>query len=176
MPAFVAGIFFGGACAACVGGGRRRGARRMKRGSSWRVGVSATQRSAAAAKDIRVLIAESSRQVADGSLLVGRAGRTMDGVIDSVQRVSRIVAEISAASAEQSAGIELVNRAVTHMDEGTQQNAALVEEAAASTQSLAERAAALARAVAAFRIEAEPEIAPPARVHARRRAVDRAGG
>ena len=111
------------------------------------------QRSAAAAKEINGLISDSSSKVADGSKLVAQAGSTMQEIVESVRRVTDIMAEISAASVEQTAGIEQINQAVTQMDEGTQQNAALVEEAAAASSSMQEQAALLAAAVAVFKID-----------------------
>ncbi len=113
------------------------------------------QRSAAAAKEIKGLIGDSSGKVADGSRLVAEAGATMQEIVESVRRVTDIMAEISAASQEQTAGIEQINGAVAQMDEGTQQNAALVEEAAAASASMQEQAARLAQAVAVFRIDGE---------------------
>ncbi len=114
------------------------------------------QRSAAAAKEIKTLIDDSVEQVQVGSQLVDRAGATMADIVDSVSRVTDIMAEISAASREQSAGIEQVNVAINEMDQATQQNAALVEEASAAAQSLRDEADQLARAVAAFRINDAP--------------------
>ena len=101
---------------------------------------SLAQRSAAAAKEIKTLIDDSVEKVGNGSKLVEQAGRTMSDVVDSVRRVTDIVAEISSASQEQSTGIEEVNRAITLMDEATQQNAALVEQDAAAAQSLQDQA------------------------------------
>jgi methyl-accepting chemotaxis protein len=97
-------------------------------------------RSATAAKEIKELIQDSVRKVEDGSTLVTQSGTTLDQIVTSVKKVSDIVAEIAAASREQSAGIEQVNQAVMQMDEMTQQNAALVEEATAASQSMAEQA------------------------------------
>ncbi len=113
---------------------------------------SLAQRSAQAAKEIKVLIDESSDKVAAGSQQVEHAGTTMQQIVSSVQQVSGLIEEISAASREQSDGIEGVNRAVVGMDEVTQQNAALVEQAAAAAASLEEQAASLQQAVAAFRL------------------------
>ncbi|WP_460941408.1 methyl-accepting chemotaxis protein [Pandoraea terrae] len=110
------------------------------------------QRSAAAAKEIKVLIEDSVGRVETGSTLVAQAGKTMNEIVQAVQRVTDIMGEISAASAEQSSGIEQVNRAVTQMDEVTQQNAALVEEAAAAAGSLEEQAHRLRDAVSVFRV------------------------
>ncbi|GAB3049157.1 methyl-accepting chemotaxis protein [Stenotrophomonas tumulicola] len=111
------------------------------------------QRSAAAAKEIKGLIDASVDKVADGSRLVHDAGTTMGEIVASVQRVTDIMAEISAASQEQSAGIEQVNQTVVQMDETTQQNAALVEEATAAARAMEEQAAQLADAVAIFRLD-----------------------
>ena len=114
---------------------------------------SLAQRSAGAAKEIKELITDSVEKVDSGSKLVEDAGTTMDEVVASVRRVTDIVAEISAASAEQSTGIEEVNRAITLMDENTQQNAALVEQAAAAASSLQDQAGDLAQIVQAFKLE-----------------------
>ncbi|CAB3844734.1 methyl-accepting chemotaxis protein [Achromobacter denitrificans] len=110
------------------------------------------QRSAQAAKEIKVLIEDSVNKVAVGSGQVERAGTTMQEIVVSVQRVTDIMGEISAASEEQSSGIDQVNRAVSQMDEVTQQNAALVEEAAAAAGSLEEQARQLAQAVSVFKL------------------------
>ncbi|PLZ00364.1 methyl-accepting chemotaxis protein [Burkholderia sp. WAC0059] len=110
------------------------------------------QRSAAAAKEIKALIAASVERVENGSTLAQDAGQTMDEVVKAVKRVTDIIGEISAASAEQSAGIEEINRAVTQMDAGTQQNAALVEEATAAAQSLDDQAHVLKRLVGKFQL------------------------
>ncbi|WP_372362966.1 methyl-accepting chemotaxis protein [Xanthomonas sp. NCPPB 1325] len=115
------------------------------------------QRSAGAAKEIKSLIDDSVSKVAEGSALVNQAGSTMSEIVSSVQRVTDIMSEISAASQEQSAGIEQVNQTVTHMDEATQQNAALVEEATAAARSMEEQAQQLTEAVALFRLSAELE-------------------
>ena len=113
---------------------------------------SLAQRSAAAAKEIKVLIGDSSDKVKEGSLLVEQAGATMRDVVESVRRVTDIMAEITAASQEQSAGIAQVSRNVVDMDLTTQENAALVEEAAAAAASMQEQAAQLARAVGIFKL------------------------
>jgi methyl-accepting chemotaxis protein len=113
------------------------------------------QRSAAAAKEIKVLIGDSADKVGMGAMLVAEAGKTMDEVVASVRRVSDIVSEISAASAEQSSGIGQVNQAIVQMDGVTQQNAALVEEAAAAAESLQQQAATLVELVGAFRLDDE---------------------
>ena len=109
-------------------------------------------RSAAAAKEIKTLISDSVEQVEQGGKLVQQAGAAMTEVVDTVRSVTDIVSEISAASAEQSTGIDEINRAITQMDEVTQQNAALVEEAAAASQSLQEQASNLASVVGAFKL------------------------
>ena len=111
------------------------------------------QRSAAAAKEIKALIGDSVGKVENGARLVDEAGKTMGEIVGAVKHVTGIMAEISAASAEQSAGIEQINRAVTHMDEMTQQNAALVEEAAAVAESLEDDAQHLMQSVNAFKLD-----------------------
>jgi methyl-accepting chemotaxis protein-1 (serine sensor receptor) len=113
---------------------------------------SLAQRSAQAAKEIKSLIEDSVSKVGAGSQQVERAGATMQEIVASVKRVTDIMGEISAASTEQSSGIDQVNKAVSQMDEVTQQNAALVEEAAAAAGSLQEQAQRLAEAVAVFKI------------------------
>ncbi|MGH8786216.1 MAG: methyl-accepting chemotaxis protein [Cupriavidus necator] len=112
------------------------------------------QRSASAAKEIKALIGDSVDRVEKGSMQVTQAGQTMVEIVAAVKRVTDIMGEISAASAEQSAGIEQVNQAVTQMDTVTQQNAALVEEAAAAAGSLEEQAQRLKEAVSTFRLAA----------------------
>jgi len=112
------------------------------------------QRSAAAAKEIKELIANSVAQVENGSKLVEQAGATMGEVVGSVRQVADIMGEIRAASEEQSAGIEQVNQAITHMDEVTQQNAALVEQAAAAAAAMQDQAASLAQVVRIFTLDA----------------------
>ena len=118
------------------------------------------QRSAAAARDIRSLIATSSAQVAVGSTFVTQAGATMQEVVQAVDRVSRMVSDITAASAEQSTGIVQISEAVLQMDQVTQQNAALVEEAAAASQSLEGEAANLLQVVSVFRLRQAPAALP----------------
>jgi len=120
------------------------------------------QRSAGAAKEIKQLIDDSVEQVAEGSALVQTAGRTMEEIVTGVRRVNDIMAEISAASKEQSAGIEQVNQTITQMDETTQQNAALVEEATAAARAMEEQAQHLGTAVAIFRTGAAAPAAAPA--------------
>ncbi|NHQ94319.1 methyl-accepting chemotaxis protein [Janthinobacterium lividum] len=111
------------------------------------------QRSAAAAKDIKVLIGDSVEKVEAGSKLVDQAGRTMDDIVASITRVTDIMSEITAASSEQSVGIEQVNQAIAQMDQVTQQNAALVEEAAAAAESMQEQAASLSAVVSIFKLD-----------------------
>ncbi|MBB5504701.1 methyl-accepting chemotaxis protein [Paraburkholderia atlantica] len=110
------------------------------------------QRSAAAAKEIKALIEESAAQIAGGSEHVGRAGDTMQEVVQAVRRVNDIMGEISAASVEQTSGIEQVNIAVASMDQTTQQNAALVEEASASADVLKTQTGQLSAAIAVFKL------------------------
>ena len=121
------------------------------------------QRSASAAREIKALINDSVAQVESGARLVDEAGHTMREIVDSVHKVSSIVGHISAASDEQRAGIEQVNQAISEMDQVTQQNAALVEEAAAAAESMQEQAARLADAVSVFttaQVDAIPALAP----------------
>ncbi|MBW4057103.1 MAG: HAMP domain-containing protein [Proteobacteria bacterium] len=114
---------------------------------------SLAQRSAAAAKEIKTLIEDSVGKVQDGSRLVEEAGHTTQEIVTSIKRVTDIMAEISAASLEQSSGIEQVNTAITQMDDVTQQNAALVEQAAAAAESLEEQAMQLVQVVTRFKLE-----------------------
>jgi methyl-accepting chemotaxis protein len=109
-------------------------------------------RSATAAKEIKDLIQDSVRKVQDGSLLVTQSGQTLEQIVSSVKKVSDIVAEIAAASREQSAGIEQVNRAIMQMDELTQQNAALVEQATAASQGMADQARELNEMMGRYRV------------------------
>jgi methyl-accepting chemotaxis protein len=111
------------------------------------------QRSAAAAKEIKALIGDSVEKVEGGSKLVAQAGQTMEEIVISIRRVTDIVSEITAASVEQSQGIEQVNAAITQMDDVTQQNAALVEEAAAAAESMEEQAQILSASVANFKVD-----------------------
>jgi methyl-accepting chemotaxis protein len=112
------------------------------------------QRSAAAAKEIKGLIGDSVAKVDDGAKLVDEAGSTMEEILTSVKRVTDIMAEISLASQEQSAGIEQVNQAIGQMDEATQQNATLVEQAGSAASALQEEAENLARLVSIFKLDA----------------------
>ncbi|MGZ8968676.1 MAG: methyl-accepting chemotaxis protein [Telluria sp.] len=113
------------------------------------------QRSATAAREIKELISASVAQVDEGTLLVADAGKTMEDVVGSVRRVTDIVSEIAAASAEQSTGLGQVNEAIIQMDGVTQQNAALVEEAAAAAESLQHQAATLVALVGEFKLDTE---------------------
>jgi methyl-accepting chemotaxis protein len=133
------------------------------------------QRSAAAAKEIKTLIGDSVDKVDAGSRQVDQAGVTMNEIVQAVKRVTDIMAEIAAASNEQSSGIEQVNQAIIQMDDVTQQNAALVEEAAAAAESMQEQAGTLKEAVSIFKLEAgqggmrttatKKPIAPPTIAH-----------
>jgi methyl-accepting chemotaxis protein len=125
------------------------------------------QRSAAAAKEIKELINASVDSISAGSALVAEAGTTMDQVVTSVSRVTQIMQAITEASSEQSTGIGHVNMAITEMDSVTQQNAALVEQAAAAAGSMQEQAAMLATLVARFRLAGETAspVAPVAAAH-----------
>ncbi|MEW5770879.1 MAG: methyl-accepting chemotaxis protein, partial [Pseudomonadota bacterium] len=111
------------------------------------------QRSAAAAKEIKELISDSVGKVDNGYKLVESAGATMNEIVEAVKRVTDIMGEISAASTEQTQGIEQVNTAVAQMDEMTQQNAALVEQAAAAAESLQDQAGGLSQAVSVFKLQ-----------------------
>ncbi|HJV87478.1 MAG TPA: methyl-accepting chemotaxis protein [Noviherbaspirillum sp.] len=119
---------------------------------------SLAQRSASAAKEIKTLIGDSVDKVAEGSKLVDQAGATMDEVVASVRRVTDIMHEITAASQEQSAGIEQINHAIVQMDGVTQENAALVEEAAASAETMQNQAAGLAQLVSVFKVDGAPAL------------------
>ncbi len=130
---------------------------------------SLAQRSGTAAKEIKQLIGASVERVHNGSALVQQAGATMGEILQAVQRVTDIMGEIAAASEEQSGGISQVGRAVTQMDEVTQQNAALVEQAAAAAASLQDQAGRLRDTVSAFRVNGAGAVAErPATVAARR--------
>ena len=127
------------------------------------------QRSASAAKEIKTLINDSVEKVDLGTRLVDEAGITMQEVVDSVKRVSDIISEITAAGAEQSSGIDQINTAIIQMDQVTQQNAALVEEAAAAAGALQEQAANLSRVVGVFKLHNvhagsgyQPQVVKPA--------------
>ncbi|MDB5749506.1 MAG: hypothetical protein JWP72_4354, partial [Massilia sp.] len=130
---------------------------------------SLAQRSAAAAKEIKALIDDSVAKVDAGTTLVDKAGRTMEEVVTSVKRVTDIIGEIADASAEQTAGIEQVNKAIAGMDQATQQNAALVEQSAAAASSVRDQAAVLRRSTDGFVLAGDkapakgPAAAAPAR-------------
>jgi methyl-accepting chemotaxis protein-1 (serine sensor receptor) len=121
------------------------------------------QRSAAAAQEIKALIGTSVGRVEEGSRLVGQAGETMNEVVASVQRVTAIIGDISVASGEQRDGIEQISIAISQMDSVTQQNAALVEEAAAAAESLEQQAASLAQAVSIFKLQGAAATLAPSR-------------
>jgi methyl-accepting chemotaxis protein len=131
------------------------------------------QRSAAAAKEIKVLIGDSVEKVDVGAKLVDQAGATMEQVVESIRRVTDIMAEITHATQEQTGGIEQVNIAIGQMDEATQQNAALVEESAAAAGAMQEQAARLAQVVGVFKLDAQAAAfsAPAAPARARALAV-----
>ena len=122
------------------------------------------QRSAAAAKEIKSLIGDSVDKVNTGSQLVDQAGATMSEIVTSIKRVTDIMAEITSASHEQSAGIEQVNQAISQMDQVTQQNAALVEEAAAAAESLQGQAGELVQAVSVFKLNGGAPVAAARRI------------
>jgi methyl-accepting chemotaxis protein len=119
------------------------------------------QRSAAAAREIKTLIGDSVDTVEAGGRLVGAAGRTMDEIVEAVKGVTSLIAEIAAASQEQSAGIEQVNRAVSQMEQVVQQNASLVEQATAATESMKDQAAALLRSVSRFKLGGAESVPMP---------------
>jgi len=125
---------------------------------------SLAQRSAAAAKEIKALIDDSVEKVSAGTTLADRAGATMHEVVSSVKRVTDIIGEIASASAEQTAGIEQVNQAITAMDQATQENASLVEQSAAAAASMRDQAGSLARVVGAFALGPE-HARPGAQIH-----------
>ncbi|GKT01895.1 MCP four helix bundle domain-containing protein [Acidovorax sp. SUPP3434] len=129
---------------------------------------SLAQRSAEAAKEIKGLITASVDRVERGSALVDKAGHTMAEVVAAIRRATDLMGEISAASAEQSSGVDQISEAITHVDQATQQNAALVEEMAAAASSLSAQASELVRATAVFHLGGEgvlPAAAAPAPVH-----------
>jgi methyl-accepting chemotaxis protein len=129
---------------------------------------SLAQRSSQAAKDIKDLITSSNDQVKDGVELVNRAGSALTEIVDSIKAVAEIVADIANASAEQADGIDQINKALTQMDEMTQQNSALVEENAATAKTLESQTAAMSEQVAYFKVEAEAAGGPaPAKSAAR---------
>jgi methyl-accepting chemotaxis protein len=119
---------------------------------------SLAHRSAAAAKEIKELIGNTVQTVEGGSKLVDEAGATMLEVVDSVQRVTAIMGEMSNANQEQNEGIERINSAIVEFDESTQQNAALVEEDAAAADALAQEAQHLTTLVSAFKLESRQQL------------------
>jgi methyl-accepting chemotaxis protein len=119
------------------------------------------QRSASAAKEIKELITDSVNKTAEGTRQVENAGNTMQEIVTSVKRVSDIIGEIAAASNEQSAGIEQVNDAIMKMDDVTQQNTALVEEAAAAAESMMEQADELMNTMSVFSLEDNSKVYKP---------------
>ncbi|KFI07427.1 chemotaxis protein [Massilia sp. BSC265] len=123
------------------------------------------QRSAAAAKEIKLLIDDSVAKVDSGAKLVNHAGATMDEIVDSVRRVTDIMGEISSASVEQTSGIEQINMAISQMDQVTQQNASLVEEAAAAAESLQDQAGKLSELVSVFKLDARSHTVAAPAVH-----------
>jgi len=125
---------------------------------------SLAQRSSQAAKDIKDLITNSNSQVKDGVDLVNRAGTALNDIVESIKKVAVVISDIAAASAEQATGIEQVNKALTQMDEVTQQNSALVEENAATAKTLEQQAKAMSDEVGVFRVdEAEAERPAPSK-------------
>jgi methyl-accepting chemotaxis protein len=118
-------------------------------------------RSATAAKEIKTLIQDSVARVDEGSKLVDESGRTLEEIVNAVKKVTDIVAEIAAASREQSSGIEQVNKAVMQMDQTTQQNAALVEEASAASQAIVEQAQSLNGMIARYNVGDGAAMAKP---------------
>ncbi|MYM23184.1 HAMP domain-containing protein [Duganella sp. FT135W] len=131
-------------------------------------------RSAAAAKDIKQLISDSVEKVETGSALVNQAGETMNEIVTSITRVTDIMSEITSASVEQSQGIEQVNTAIVQMDQVTQQNAALVEEAAAAAESMQDQAAQLSQVVSVFKLLASAQAPAPRPAAARKPSVPKA--
>ena len=123
------------------------------------------QRSAEAAKEIKALLGDSAARIDEGTRLVGEAGATSDGILAGIRQVTGLVSEISSASHEQSGGLDQVSQAMVQMDRMTQQNAALVEQAAAAVQSLEHQAKGLVGAVSVFKLDGETDVAavaPPA--------------
>ena len=111
-----------------------------------------SQRSAAAAKEIKDLIKDSVSKVQAGSILVNESGDTLTSIVQAVEKVAHMISEISNAAAEQTSGIEQINQAVAQMDEMTQQNAALVEEASAASEAMSEQANSMSRLVGFFKM------------------------
>jgi methyl-accepting chemotaxis protein len=119
------------------------------------------QRSAEAAKEIRTLIEQSTGEIAEGSRQVEAAGKVIDEIVVSVQRANELIGTIATASAEQSAGVGEINRAIVQLESVTQENASLVEAAAASSASFQQEADRLTRVVSRFRIAGEAAQAAP---------------
>jgi methyl-accepting chemotaxis protein len=132
------------------------------------------QRTATAAKEIKELIGESVEKVGAGTVLVDTAGQTMNEIVDAIKRVTDIMREITSASADQSSGIESVNMAIAQIDQSTQQNAALVEEAAAAAKSLEEQAESLFQTVAIFHLAEDKSAAKDEQSPSERRGPERA--
>jgi methyl-accepting chemotaxis protein len=133
---------------------------------------SLAQRSASAAKEIKVLIGDSVGKVENGSKLVEQAGSTMNDIVSSIKRVTDVMTEITHANREQSSGIEQVNEAIIQIDDMTQQNAALVEQAAAAAGSLQNQAGNLQQLVSVFRLDASQTALPSASAYAEERTID----
>ncbi|WDZ96580.1 methyl-accepting chemotaxis protein [Herbaspirillum sp. WKF16] len=133
---------------------------------------SLAQRSASAAKEIKILIGDSVGKVENGSKLVEQAGSTMTDIVTSIKRVTDVMTEITHANREQSSGIEQVNEAIIQIDDMTQQNAALVEQAAAAARSLQEQASGLQQLVSVFRLDASQALAAPAYAAQDERTID----
>jgi methyl-accepting chemotaxis protein len=133
------------------------------------------QRAAQAAKDIKAVIAASVGKVEAGARFVANAGQAMDEIVTQVKRVTAIIGEIAAAGKEQSIGIQQVNEAVTQIDQITQQNAALEEEATAAAKSMEEQTDALVQAVAVFKLPARAGTSGPIRDHPRGRHLQSGG-
>jgi methyl-accepting chemotaxis protein len=137
-----------------------------------------SQRSTAAAREIKALIGDSVSKVAEGTTLVTRAGTSMDEIVAGVNRVSAIIGDITLAVREQNVGIEQINRAIGQMDQVTQQDAALVEQVAAASEAMRDQAAELGRAVSIFRLAEDDGarvVRPPVgRAGARRAMPDQA--
>jgi methyl-accepting chemotaxis protein len=119
-------------------------------------------RSAEAAKEIKALIHDSVEKVAEGTKLVGQSGKLLGNIVGSVKQVTEVMGEIASSSREQSSGIEQVNIAITRMDDVTQQNAALVEQASAAAQALSEQATNLSHLIARYRVDDDGLQAKPA--------------
>jgi len=124
------------------------------------------QRSAGAAKEIKALIQQSLEQISDGSKKAESAGKVINKIVVSVQQVNQLIGEIATASSEQSAGVGEINKAIVQLESVTQQNAALVEEASASSLTFQEQAGRMSDLVARFKVPDEPAVARPRRASA----------